>query len=369
MPWLFHPRAFFSGARFYGDLALIKYVVRRLLVLPVVMLVVTAVLFSLIIQLPVEVRAQVYLPAGNPHKTEEQYLAVVEEVIERNGLDQPFWVQYTHWLGNLIQGEWGVSPSSGQSVLEGLKQRAPATIELALFATIPSVALALSMGSWAARFYRRLPDYLVRTAAFVAWAFPPFIMALLLMNVLYAWTGWFPPERASQWAKDLMYAGSYRPYTGLYSVDALINGDMKLFIDALRHLVLPALTLAVVQWALLARIMRASLLDALRQDYIVTARSKGLREHKVVSRHARRNAILPVISAASVSTSMFFTTAVVVEVVFSINGVGSWAAAAIRFSDVPVAVGFTLFACMVTVFASLAADLLYAVVDPRVRLG
>jgi len=163
-------------------------------------------------------------------------------------------------------------------------------------------------------------------------------------------------------------AGGFRSYTGLLTVDGLLNGRLDIVWDAVRHLVLPAFTLALTEWALLTRIMRSSLLDVLGQEYVTTARAKGVRESKVISRHARRNAILPVISAGGVATSMLITSLVVVEVVFSFNGVGRWAVQAILNSDVPVAVGFALFSCTITVLASLLADILYAVTDPRVRL-
>jgi peptide/nickel transport system permease protein len=308
------------------------------------------------------------LPSGNPHKTEEQAQLVMEKIIDRFGLDDPFPIQYAKWLRGLFQGEWGFSPTWRQPVLEGLRQRAPATLELMLFALIPSIILALTLGGLAARYSNRFPDYLVRAAAFIGWAFPSFILGLILMNILYAWLHWFPPERLSLWADLLVESDSFRTYTGMYTIDALLNGNWELFWDAVRHLVLPGLTLAVVEWALLARVMRASLLEALRQDYVITARAKGVKERNVVNLHARRNAILPVISTAGVAASVFISTTVVVEVLFSFNGAGRWALKAVLQSDIPVAVGFALFTCALTVLMSLAADLFYALADPRVRL-
>jgi len=237
-----------------------------------------------------------------------------------------------------------------------------------LYASVPAIVLSIVLGTAAARSNARLPDHAVRAAAFVAWAFPPFILALVLMNVFYAWLDWFPPERLSIWANRIVGTDQFQAYTGLMTVDALLNGRFDILFDALRHLVLPSTTLAVGVWALLTRIMRASLLDVMRQDYITTARAKGLGESTVVNRHARRNAILPVISAGGVVTSLLITGVVVVEVLFSLNGVGRWAIRAIAETDVPVAVGFALFSCIAVVLASLLADILYAVVDPRIRI-
>jgi len=329
---------------------------------------VTFILFFIIMQLPAEQRVLVYVPAVNPHLEPEEYAQLLETLIERHGLNQPFPIQYVNWLRNLIQGQWGYSPHWQQSVLEGLRQRAPATIELVLFALVPSIILAFVLGSLAAKHQERFPDYIVRAAASMGWAFPSFILGLMLMNVFYAWLGWFPPERLSVWASSVVRSDDFRAFTGMHTVDGLLNSDLILLWDAVRHLVLPGVTLAAAQWALLTRIMRASLLEALRQDYITTARAKGLHERKVVNLHARRNAVLPVISTAGVATSMLLSGVVVIEVIFNFNGVGRWAIQAVLHADIPVAVGFALFSCTVTVLASLVADILYAVVDPRVRL-
>ncbi|MBN1316252.1 MAG: ABC transporter permease [Anaerolineales bacterium] len=338
------------------------------MVLPVLLLLVTSALFLLILQLPIEQRVQVYLPSGNPNKTEEQAEKVMQEMIQRYGLDKPFPIQYLNWISGLARGDWGYSPMSRQGVLEGLLQRAPASIELALFSLIPSIFFALYLGGVSARNHNRPLDQFVRGFALLGWAIPPFILGLVLMNVFYAWTGWFPPERLSHWAKTLVESDTFNQYTRLHTIDSLLNGNPRLFLDAIRHLVLPGATLAAVEWALFVRIMRSSMLVTLRQDYIKTAKSKGLKNRAVINRHARPNAVLPVISTTSVAASLFFTSLVIIEVVFNINGIGRWAANAILNVDIPVAVGFAVASCTLVVLATLAADVLYAVVDPRVRV-
>jgi peptide/nickel transport system permease protein len=346
----------------------VPYILRRLLILPVIMLLVTFVLFFLLLQMPLEQRAEIYMPELRPNTTEAQRARIVQGIIERYGLDEPIPVQYVTWLRGLVAGEWGFSPSWNQPVLEGLVQRTPASIELALAAMIPSIVLALSLGSLASRHYGRLPDHVVRAAAFVGWAFPSFILGLMLMNVLYAWLRWFPPERLDVWAQALVEGETFRTYTGLYTVDALLNGNLGIFWNAARHLVLPGFTLAVTQWALLTRITRSSLLDVLRQDYITTARAKGVPEPRVINLHARRNAVLPVISTSGVAVSLLISGVVVIEAIFSFDGIGRAAVEAILAADTPAIVGFTLFTCVVTVLTSLIADVLYAFVDPRARL-
>jgi len=347
---------------------MIQYIIRRLLILPVIMLLVTLILYFLLYQLPPEQRAQVYMPTLRPTTTDEQRAEIIQDFIERYGLDKPFPIQYMAWLRNLLAGEWGYSPSWGQPVLEGLLRRAPASAELALAGTIPAIILALALGSLAARRYGHPPDYAVRAAAFVSWAFPSFILGLVLMNVLYAWLNWFPPNRLSMWAEQFVASEDFRTYTGMYTVDALLNGNLKLFVDAIRHLVLPAFALAVAQWALLTRIMRSSLLDVLGQDYITTARAKGVREQTVINLHARRNAILPVISTGGATVSLLISGIVVVETIFNFAGLGHAAIEAILAADIPSVVGFTLFVSLVTVLSSLVADVACAFVDPRARL-
>jgi peptide/nickel transport system permease protein len=332
------------------------------------MFLITALLFLLFLRLPAERRAEVYLPSINPHITEAQYEELVQTTIERYGLNEPFYVQYANWIGNLMRGDWGFSPTWRQPVLEGLLYRLPASIELGTFAVLPSVLLAFAFGRLAARKRNRFPDYSVRATAFIGWAMPNFIFGILLMTVFYAWLDWFPVQRISTPVGMLVNSGSFRSYTGFLTIDGILNGNYPVVWDAIRHLMLPGFTLAVFHWSLLVRIMRSSLLEEFHEDYITTARSKGLSERLILKDHATRNAILPVISSAGVTTSMLFGNLIVVEVLFSFNGIGRWAIQAIQRFDAPVAIGFILLSSMISLLASLAADILYAVVDPRVTV-
>jgi peptide/nickel transport system permease protein len=347
---------------------MLPFIIRRLLILPVIIFFVTLILYSLLLQLPPEERAEVYMPSVRPSITLEERAEMIQKIIDRYGLDDPFPVQYGRWLRNLLSGEWGFSPTWNQPVLEGLLRRAPASVELAIAAMIPAVILALALGGLSAKRYNQFPDHVIRSAAFVGWAFPSFILGLILLTVLYAWLDWFPPERISMWAKPLVQSESFHTYTGMLTVDSLLNGNLRIFADALRHLVLPALTLAFGYWALFTRLMRSSLVQVMSEDFITTARAKGLAERRVINRHARRNAILPLISTGGVTVSLLISGVVVVEAVFDFDGIGRAAVEAILNADLPVIVGFTLFTCIATVIASLIADILYAIVDPRTRL-
>ena len=345
-----------------------NYILRRLLILPFVLFLVTTIIFLLLLQLPAERRAEVYIPSVNPHITEAQYEELIQTTIERYGLNKPFYVQYSNWIMNLLQGDWGFSPTWRQPVLEGLLRRLPASIELGIFAMLPSVLLAFIFGRQAANHHNRFSDYAVRTTAFVGWAMPNFIFGLIFMTVFYAWLKWFPAERMSTSVSLIVNSDHFRTYTGFLTIDGILNGNYPIAWDAIRHLMLPGLTLAVFQWALFVRIMRASLLEELKQDYITTARSKGLSERLIMQVHATRNALLPVISSAGVATSMLFGNVIVVEVLFNFNGIGRWAIESIQRFDAPVAVGFMLMSSVVSILASLGADILFAITDPRVTI-
>jgi peptide/nickel transport system permease protein len=347
---------------------MIQYIIRRLLILPFVLLLLTMILFLFILRIPAEQRVGVYLPSMRAGLSEEEQTTIVNRTIERYGLNRPIPIQYWSWLRNLTSGDWGFSQSWNQPVLEGLLRRVPATVELVLIAMVPATVLALTLGSYASLHHGRTPDHLVRAAAFLGWALPSFIVGLTLMNLLYAWLGWFPPQRLSAWARPVVEGEAFRNYTGLHTVDALLNANLELFWDAVRHLVLPGVTLAITAWALLVRIMRSSLLEIMQQDYITTARAKGVPESRVVSLHARRNALLPVISTGGVVTSTLISGVVVIETIFDLDGIGRAATEAMLSFDITAIVGFTIFTCLVTLLVTLATDLTYAFVDPRTRL-
>jgi peptide/nickel transport system permease protein len=347
---------------------LLNYVLRRLLILPLIMFLVTSLIFLLLLQLPVERRAEVYIPSVNPHITDAQFEELVQTTIERYGLNEPFYVQYSNWIRNLIRGNWGFSRTWKQPVLEGMLKHLPASIELGVFAMVPSVLLALIFGRLAANKQKRFSDYAVRTTAFIGWAMPNFILGLIFLTVFYAWLDWFPSERMSTSVSLLVNSDSFHSYTGFLTLDGILNGNYPVTWDAIRHLMLPGMTLAVFQWALFVRIMRSSLLEEFKQDYITTARSKGLSERLILQIHATRNAVLPLISSAGVATSMLFGSVIVVEVLFGFNGIGRWAIKAIQRFDVPAAVGFVLLSSAVSLLASLGTDILYAVADPRVTI-
>jgi peptide/nickel transport system permease protein len=225
------------------------------------------------------------------------------------------------------------------------------------------------MGVAAAVKHNKWQDQGLRVFSVVGYSFPSFVFGLLVLMLFYARLQWFPPGRLSDWANIVVQSPSFTQYTGLMTVDALLNARLDVFFDALRHMVLPILTLSYISWALLLKVTRSSMLDSLRQDYVTTARAKGLDEKAVVNRHARRNAMIPVITVAGFTIVGLLNGVIITETIFNFPGIGSIAAQAAANLDVLTVLGFTLFTGLILLLGNLVVDIMYAVTDPRVRLS
>ncbi|MFQ5859357.1 MAG: ABC transporter permease, partial [Anaerolineae bacterium] len=250
-----------------------------------------------------------------------------------------------------------------------LLHRLPATVELALWSFIPIIGIGVWLGIQAAVRHNKPFDQIARVFSIVGWSFPTFVFALLVLMLFYAKTGWFPPGRLSDWASQIVLSDDFTRYTQLNTVDALLNRRPDIFVDALRHIILPVITLCYVQWALLLRVTRSSMLEALRQDYVRTARAKGLSERVVINRHVRRNALIPVATLGGLTVVGLLNGVVITETVFNYPGMGSAVAAAAVSLDVLTVLGFVMFNATLLIAANLVVDILYAVLDPRVRLS
>jgi peptide/nickel transport system permease protein len=350
------------------------YIIRRLLLLPALLFGVTVIIFGLLQFLsPVE-RSALYV-REIPH-TE----GAVEGIIKRYGLDQPIYVQYWHWLvgridpvtgkrvGGILRGDLGYSRVGSQPVASLIAQRFPATAELALWAVVPIIGVGIWLGVQSAVRHNRFFDQVARVFSIIGWSFPTFVFGLLVLMIFYAKLKWFPPGRISDWASAVINSGQFHQYTHLYTIDALLNLRFDIFWDALKHLILPVLTLSYLNWALLLRVTRSSMLEVLGQDYIRTARAKGLPERLVINRHARPNALIPVVTLAGLMVAGLLGGVVITETVFNYPGIGSAAAQAAIQLDVITVLGFALFNGTILILANLIVDILYAVIDPRVRL-
>jgi len=346
-------------------LRFLSYVVKRLAYLGLVLLGVSVVVFFLLRGMPGVDPLAAYITPGLP--ISQEALSALRRELR---LDEPLPVQYVYYVGGLLRGDWGYSRTAAQPVLDALLGRLPATIELAVFAVLLSTGFGVPAGVVAALRKDRTPDVAVRVLSITGISFPVFWLGIILQLVFFYYLGQLGlPTLPSRGRVGDLVALQYpvAPLSGFYLVDSLIRGNLPFFGSAVRHLVLPALTLSLISLASIVRIMRASMLEVLRQDYILLARSKGLPARVVIVRHALRNAITPVLTTAGTTLGILLGGAVVVETVFSWPGIGRLAAQGILNNDSVLVVGFTLFVATMMVLVNLVVDLLYAVVDPRVR--
>jgi ABC-type dipeptide/oligopeptide/nickel transport system permease component len=338
-----------------------SFIARRLLLLPVVAFGVTVLIFALLQFLDPAIRAGAFIT--NPNQ-----LKAIDAIIRKYGLDQPIHVQYWSWLREVSQGNLGWSQTARMPVGEAIMAFFPATLELTLSAFVPIMIIGVWLGTAAAVHRDRFVDHFSRVFSISFRSLPSFVWGLLVLMVFYGRLNWFPPGRLSLDADLFVRSGQFTAHTGLMTVDALLNGQLWIFFDALRHLTGPAVTLTVVSIALLVRIMRSSMLEVLNQDYVRTARSKGLDEPVVINRHARKNALIPVVTLSSLTIVGLLGGVVITETIFNFPGIGRWGAFAAQQLDIPGVTGFTMFVAALTVLGNLASDVLYAYVDPRIRL-
>jgi peptide/nickel transport system permease protein len=351
------------------------YIIRRLLIMPVILLGVTLLIFAMLQVLgPVE-RSALYV-RDIPHTP-----GAIDAIINRYGLDDPFLVQYWHWLvgqtdpvtgetiGGILRGDLGFSRTGREPVIDLLKRRLPVTIELALWSMIPIIGVGVWLGIQAALNHNKPIDQAARVFAILGYSFPSFVFGLLVLLIFYARLDWFPPGRISPHLNQIIIKPElFTQYTHLITIDALLNLRFDIFLDALRHMVLPIVTLSYIQWALLLKVTRSSMLEALRQDYVTTARAKGLSERVVINRHVLKNALIPVATVAGFTVAGLLNGVVITETIFDYPGLGSAAAAAALSLDVLTMLGYALFTAMLFVGINLVVDIMYGVLDPRVRL-
>ena len=351
------------------------YIIRRLLLVPVLLFGVTVLIFAMLQFLsPVE-RSALYV--RDIPKNDK----AIEGIIKRYGLDQPIYVQYWRWLvgttdpvtggrrGGIIFGDFGYSRVGSQEVAALIKARFPNTLDLTLWAIAPVILVGIWMGVQAAVHHNGFIDQAARVFSIVGTSFPTFVFGLLMLLIFYANMQWFPPGRLSDWANAVVTSNAFRSYTNLLTFDALLNGRIDIFWDALKHMILPILTLSYLSWATFLRVTRSSMLEVLRQEYVTTARAKGLPERDVIFKHAQPNAIIPVVTLAGFAVVGLMGGVVITETVFDFPGIGKAAAEAAAALDVITVLGFALFNGAILIVANLVVDILYAVVDPRVRLS
>ena len=338
------------------------YIIRRLFLLLPVILGVTLLIFGVLQLLSPYQRVAAF--ATNPQDLRPEN---INRTIQLYHLNEPVWVQYQIWLGQIFSGNLGTTKDL-RPISTVLMQRAPATVELAVYSGIVIVLGGIWQGTVAARRKDRIPDHLTRIFAISGWSLPTFWLGLLLLAFFYGGLGWFGVGVVSDPVYLYTHGPNFTRYTGLYTVDGILNGDWFVTWDALMHLVLPVFTLSFVSWAIITRIMRSSMIEALGRDYVKFARAKGVPERVVVRRHARRNAMIPVATVSGFVVAGLLNGVVVTETVFGRPGIGEFAASAAVNLDIASVLGFTLVNAFLLVITNLVVDVMYAFIDPRIRL-
>jgi peptide/nickel transport system permease protein len=316
------------------------------------------------------VRAILYLPkrVNVQLMSRDELITLTEPIVRRYHLRDPLPVQYAYWLVSLVENRGGYSPTLKTNVMDVLLRRTPVTAELTLYSLLFFIPLGLVSGLRAGWKRNRGGDLSFRLAAFIATSLPPFILALVLLSIFYVGLRWFPPSRLGVASSQILYSPNFHTYTGLLTIDGLLNGRPRLSLEAARHLVLPVFTLGLIHWATLGRITRSTVIQELRKDYMLAGRARGIPDRRLLWSYALRNAIAPALSSTALSAASLFTGVFVVELIFDFKGVADLIANGMKIApDTPAAMGFVIYSVSIVMIIMLVLDLLQAALDPRVR--
>ena len=330
-------------------------VLRRLPLLAVLLAAISAAVFGLTQYLPGD---PAFIAAGGGDATPE----MIEHARARLGFDRPTWVRYLLYMRNALTGDFGRSLVNRKPVIEDLRRFWPASAELALAAIAISAVVGIPLGVLSAVRAGRWLDRLITPGSVFLGSMPIFWLGLMAVLVFYRMLDLLP-------AGGRLTVGltTPPPVTGLLLIDSLLARDPAAFGDALRHLILPATILSVISLAMITRVTRAAMLDILHEDYLRTARAKGLSESRVVLKHAFRNASVPVVTVLGIQLGQLIGGVVVTETIFSWPGLGLYAVTAVENQDYPAIMAFTLVTTVAYVAINLMVDLVYPLLDPRTR--
>jgi peptide/nickel transport system permease protein len=334
----------------------LAFLLRRIVGIAAVMIGVSVITFAISHVIPTDPA----VAALGDHATDEQIAAFRTEY----RLDRPLPEQYVTYVTDLLHGDLGRSIRTRRAVLDDLADSFPATFELSFTALLVSIVVGVPAGIWSAIFRGRLPDFVVRLLALAGGSIPVFWLGLIVIGLFYYQLGWFPGG-----GRIDTFVPPPPPRTGMFVVDSILAGDLDALRSSLVHLVLPSLTLGYFSTAVVTRMTRSSMLEVLGQDYMRTARAKGLRERVVVLRHGLRNALIPTVTIIGLTFGSLLSGAVLTETIFSWPGLGRYATASAVSLDFPAVLGVTLLAAVVYPLANLLVDIAYYWLDPRIQRG
>jgi len=333
---------------------MLAYIIRRFLIMIPTLLGVTFIVFLML-----------HFTPGDPaellmgERASEEALQAIREHL---GLNEPLYVQYGMFLKQLMKGDLGETIWTRQKVWIEIKQRFPATIELAIVALLISCFVGIILGIVSATKQYSIFDYLSMLGALAGVSMPIFWLGLVFMLIFALNLGWLPMSGRLSVGIDL------ETITNFYILDALLTRNWAAFRDALWHIIMPAVTLSTIPTAIVARMTRSSMLEVLRQDYIKTAKAKGLSQFIVIFKHALRNALIPVVTTIGLQFGVLLGGAILTETIFAWPGVGKWMYDAVMQRDYMVIRSGTLFIATIFIVINLCVDLLYAVINPRISV-
>jgi peptide/nickel transport system permease protein len=330
------------------------YIIRRLLILPFLIIGVSIIVFTLT------------RFAGSPiaiYLSHEMTAEEVAQIEQRFHLDKSIPVQYFYWAKGVLQGDLGWSGIAAAPVAEVFPIKFAATMELSIAAGLVALILGLWMGTYAGAHRNRLPDHIIRVVSVAGSSLPLFWLGIVLLIVFWAQLGWFPIGRSD----PTVWASIPHP-TGFYTIDAILAGSPAALWDAIWHLILPALTLGYGATTIITRMMRSALVEELQQDYVDAARAKGLPERLVLRRHARRNALVPTVTVIGLTFGFLLQGAIAAEIIFLWPGLGLWMAQAVVRGDQATIMTYVLFTSVLFLMVNLVVDVIYANLDRRVVL-
>ena len=334
---------------------MLRFVVRRLLLLVPILIGLSILVFGWIRALP-----------GGPAEAllgERATAASIAQIEKQYGLDKPIYVQYGSYVKTVIRGDFGTSITTRRPVVEEIRRRFPATVELAFAAGLFSILFGIPLGFLAAKRHGGLLDHTSLVVSLLGISIPVFFLGIVLKYIFAVKLGLLPTVGRLSVLINVDHP------TNFYLLDAIIAGNMEALWDTIKHLILPAIALGSIPLAIIARITRAAVLDVQNEDYVRTARAKGVSPGIVDRRHVLRNALLPITTIIGLQVGLLLSGAVLTETVFAYPGVGTWLVEAIRSRDFPVLQGGILFLAVIFVFVNLIVDLSYAIINPRIRVS
>ena len=347
-----------------------QFFVRRLLTVVITLLIITAIIYGIILMAPVESRAQLYMGRRlRVNLPPEIYERFIQTIIDQHGMDDPYPVQYVRWVSQLLQGDWGWSPVLRADVFDVLIERTPATVELTLYSLLLFIPLGLFSGALAGWNRNRASDHSFRLFAFVGTSIPPFILGLVLISIFYVGLHWFLPGHLSMAESLMVRSPEFKSYTGLLTIDGLLNGRPEVTLDAARHLVMPVVTLSVFHWATLGRVTRASVIEETNKGYVTAAHARGLSKRRILWGHTVPNVLVPSLTASALGAASLITGVYVIEAVFGWPGVSKLITNSMWYPDVAMASGFAVYSVLAVLVVMILLDIVQLIADPRLRKG